>query len=320
MVEKGQKLAKNEAGRRKERARLGPRRRRRTGSGQFEGKQAVISQVLSALLRAYLVAVVVALPGLLLPTIAPDTAQIVVIVALLAALLTFMEYYGRYPSIVEFRFAPPFNRLRFAALALSVISLSLILRGKTDPGAITTLMTQLGEWLGRLLDFPYSPVRLAILMLPADTEPGRIADMRITAGVAYAVSLAMVVMFVMLVRVLHWPVRRGTFNVWVNLPLFDPTSGGDVVERLRREAGVNVLLGIALPFIVPVLVRMTSQGGGPGPVVEAHTLIWMMTAWAMLPANVLIRGIALFRVAALISAKRRRVYGSEDGEAALGKA
>ncbi|WP_397541863.1 hypothetical protein [Roseovarius salis] len=280
----------------------------------------MISRILSALLRAYLVAVVVALPALFLPDIAPDTAQIVLIVALLAALLTFMEYFGRYPSIVEFRFAPPFNRLRFAAIALTVVSLSLIMRGKTDPVALTALLTQLGEGVGRALDFPYSPVRLAVLMLPADAGAQQVADMRLTAGVCYGVSMAMIVFFIILVRSFNWPVRRGTFNVWVNLPLFDPTSGGDVVERLRREAGVNVLLGFSLPFIVPVMVKMLSPGTNPGPAIEAHTLIWMMTAWALLPANVLMRGIALYRVAALITAKRRRVYGPDTGDEALGKA
>ena len=27
----------------------------------------------------------------------------------------------------------------------------------------------------------------------------------------------------------------GSFNVWINLPTFDPTTGGDVVERLERD-------------------------------------------------------------------------------------
>lgn len=280
----------------------------------------MISQVLSALLRACLVAIVAALPALLLPGVAPDTAQIVLIVAVLAALLTFLEYYGRYPSIVEFRFAPPFNRLKFGALAVSVVGLSLIMRGKTDPGTLTAVLSQLAAAVSHALDFPLSPVRLTLLMLPAGATADQVADMRLAAGVAYAVSLTMVLVFLVLVRGYSWPVRRGTFNVWVNLPLFDPTSGGDVVDRLRREAGVNLLLGIALPFLVPVMVNMLSQGAGTGPAIEAHTLIWMMTAWAMLPANVLLRGIALFRVAALISAKRRRAYGPAAGEDALGKA
>lgn len=276
----------------------------------------MVSQIVSALFRAYCVAVLVALPALLLPTIASDTAQIVVVIALLAALLTFMEYYGRYPSIVEFRFAAPFNRIKFIALAVAVVTISLIMRGKTDPNALTDMLALTGDALGQAIDFPYSPVRLVILMLPPDARPGLIGDVRTAAGIAYAVSLVMMLTFVTYVRILNWPMRKGSFNVWVNLPLFDPTRGGDVVERLKRDAGVNIVLGALLPFIIPTVIKATSEFVNPISVANPQTLIWTITAWAFLPASMLIRGIALSRVAELIEAKRRRVYakdGSEDG-------
>ena len=41
--------------------------------------------------------------------------------------LTFMEYFAKYPSIVEFRDAKPFNRLRFATLALTGMTAMLVL-------------------------------------------------------------------------------------------------------------------------------------------------------------------------------------------------
>jgi hypothetical protein len=49
---------------------------------------------------------------------------------------------------------------------------------------------------------------------------------------------------------------------------------------------------------------------------EAHTLVWVMTIWAFVPANLMIRGIALYRVADIIEEKRRRTYAearSDDG-------
>lgn len=316
--EKGQKLVKNEAIRRKWRDQVGTRARHRTGPGQFEGKRAVVSQIVSALFRALCVAVLVALPALLLPTVPSDTSQIVVVIALLAALLTFMEYYGKYPSIVEFRFAPPFNRLKFVALAVCVVVLSLIMRGKTDPNALTLLLTQTGDALGRAIDFPYSPVRLMVLMLPVDAGAEQISDVRTAAGVSYTVSMGMMFVFLTFTRLLNWPMGKGSFNVWVNLPLFDPTRGGDVVDRLRRDAGVNVVLGALLPFIIPTAVKAASDLVDPITVTNPQTLIWTMTAWAFLPASMLIRGIALARVADLIDAKRRRVY-AKDGEEALQK-
>jgi len=45
----------------------------------------------------------------------------------------------------------------------------------------------------------------------------------------------------------------------------------------------------------------------------------VMTAWAILPASLLMRGIALLRVASLIAAKRRRVHlGRQEAGDALG--
>lgn len=271
----------------------------------------MISQIVSALFRAFCVAVLVALPALLLPTVASDTAQIVVVAAVLAALLTFMDYYGKYPSIVEFRFAPPFNRLKFIALSVTVVVLSLIMRGKTDPSTLTVVLSQAGEALGRAMDFPYSPVRLVVLMLPPVAKAELIADVRTAAGISYAVSLVMMLVFITYARMLNWPMRQGSFNVWVNLPLFDPTRGGDVVDRLKRDAGVNVVLGALLPFIIPTVMKAASDLVDPVSVANPQTMIWTVTAWAFLPASMMIRGIALARVAELIEAKRRRVYAKE---------
>ena len=267
----------------------------------------MISQLVSALVRACLVAGLVMTPALLLPSVAADTAQIVVVIALLSGLLTFMEYFGRYPSIVEFRFAAPFNRLKFACLAICILTLSLIMRGQSDPSGISVFLTGAGEGLGQMVDFPFSPVRLVVLMLPYDASPDLILNVRTAAGVSYMVSMVMIVAFMAMTWVFNWPMGRGKFNVWVNLPLFDPTRGGDVVDRLRRDAGFNLVLGILLPFIIPTMIKAASDVVGVVSFENPQTMIWTMTAWAFLPASMFIRGLALARVADLIEAKRKRV-------------
>ena len=269
---------------------------------------------MSALTRAILVALLVATPSLLLPFTAQDTAQIVVILALLASFMTFIEYYGRYPSIIEFRFAPPFNRLKFLGLALTIVSLSLICRGKTDPNSLTLWLTQLGDGLGRAIDFPYSPVRLVVLMMPAYADGDLINSVRTAAGISYMISLVMMFVFLTIVRIFGWPVRNGAFNVWVNLPLFDPTGGGDVLNRLKRDAGLNIVLGSLLPFLIPAAIKMASDMVDPISIANPQTLIWTMTAWAFLPASMLMRGIAMSRIADMIEEKRRRAYAKAEAD------
>jgi len=275
----------------------------------------VFSHVPGSLARAIAIAVLVATPALLVPSTVPDTAQIVIVLSLIAGFMTFIEYYGAYPSIIEFRFAPPFNRIRFFALATILITLSVILRGQSDPSAWIARLTQLAIGLGESVDFPYSPVRLVMLMMPADADAALLATVRMASGVSYAVSLVMILVFVTLVRFLDWPARSGAFNVWINLPLFDPTGGGDVLFRLRRDAGLNVVLGALLPFLIPAVVGMASNFVEPISIAYPQTLIWTMTAWAFLPASMLMRGIAMSRIADMIEDKRRRAYAADAVEA-----
>lgn len=274
----------------------------------------MVSQIFSALTRAFLVALVVVTPALVLPSIAADTAQMVVVIAILFSMLTFIEYFGRYPSIVEFRFAPPFNRLKFVALVAVIVVLSFICRGLSDPTPLTIILSYVGSRVADLLDFPFSPVRLMVLMLPAEASLEQAALVRVAAAVAYGVSLLMVFAFVVMVRLLGWPMRNGAFNVWVNLPLFDPTRGGDIVERLKRDASLNIVLGILLPFLIPAVVKAASFVVTPMAIDSYQALIWMVTVWALLPASILLRGIALMRVSELIEEKRRRVYAKAEAD------
>ena len=272
----------------------------------------MIARLTSALVRALLIALLVATPSLLLPEVPVDTAQIVVLLAILGAVLTFIEYYTRYPSIIEFRFAPPFNRLKYVALLVTVVSLSVISRGYSNPTEWSALLTTMGDALGAAIDFPYSPVRLVVMILPADASVELVRTVRTAAGISYMVSILAMFMFLTQVRLYGWPTRQGAFNVWINLPLFDPTAGGDVLHRLKRDSSLNIVLGFLLPFLIPAVVRGTSTLIDPISLSDPQTLIWTMTAWAFLPASMIMRGIAMGRIADMIEDKRRRAYATAE--------
>lgn len=305
-------MGKNEAHRHNRRDQVGTKARQRTAPGRVEGNRAVISQLASAVLRAFLVALLVVTPSLLLSTSGSDAEQLVVILALIAASMTFIEYYGRSPSFIEFRFAPPYNRLKFLGLATSIILLSLICRQSLFPSELGGIVARIGYQLGMAIDFPFSPVRLMVLMLPVDSSPELVERVRTTSGIAYMASLVMIFSFLTCVRLLNWPNRSGAFNVWMNLPLFDPTGGGDVLARLKRDAGLSIVIGALLPFIIPAGVKMTSAFIDPISMSDPQTLVWMITAWAFLPAFMLMRGIAMSRIADLVEEKRKRAYAAEE--------
>ena len=276
----------------------------------------MIPRVIGAFVRALLVIVMIVTPSLLLPGTDADVMPVVTLVALFAAGLTFFEYASTYPGLVEFRDAPPFNRIRFGSLFVTVVLLTELVVGSVTPTAFSQLVSGIGATVGDAIDFPYSPVRLVVLMLPEDADPRHIQLVRDSAGLAYIISLFTLAIFIIFQRLRQWPTRNGGFNVWVNLPTFDPTAGGDVVERLERDARFNIALGFLLPFLTPAVIKSATSLFGTVSLDNPQTLIWTVAAWAFLPASLFMRGIAMGRIALLITEKRK-LASKQHGNAGL---
>jgi hypothetical protein len=297
-------LGKIEAIRHNVRDIFGTRTRHRIASVHIEGARAVVTRLAGAAMRAFLVMVLVATPSVILPGIGTDTKQMVALVALFAGALTFAEYNAVYPSLVEFRDAPPFNRVRFLMLFTIVFVLSVICAAKDSDAAFPRLFEAVGVLVGHAMDFPYSPVRLATLMMAEGASDQQVLAVRTAAGTSYFLSLLALAFFVMIFKLRGWPGRTTAFNVWVNLPTFEPTAGGDIVDRLERDARANLAMGFLLPFLIPAVVSLASIGFQPLTLTSPQTLIWTMTAWAFLPASLVMRGIAMGRIASMIRQKR----------------
>ncbi|WP_282120949.1 hypothetical protein [Ruegeria atlantica] len=276
----------------------------------------MIARATGAAIRGLLVALMVLTPALYLPVTSTNGTEIVVFLAILAFFLTFAEYNSSFPSFIEFRDAPPVNRLRFVGLMSMVTFLTLICKNAYTPTGLTTVFYSFGVGVANVVDFPYSPVRLIILMLPTDASAPLIELVRISASVAYVAALVTIASFAYAVKVRGWPTGNGAFNVWTNLPLFDPTKGGDVVTRLQRDGRLNICIGILLPFLIPALIKLLTDYADPISLSNPQTLIWTLSAWAFLPASMIMRGMATLRIANLIVEKRRAYSTAESTQTA----
>lgn len=265
----------------------------------------MITRLAGALLRSVFVVLLIATPALLLPGVGPDVQQVVALISIFAAAMTIFEYASIYPGIVEFRNAPPFNRLRFISIFASVFLISVIVRGETDPTSLNQMVTSFGTGIGEVIDFPYSPVRQIVLLLPEGTGFEHIERVRTAAGISYFISMLTLAVFYFFVRVKNWPLNSGPFNVWINMPTFDPTSGGDIVQRLGRDARFNIIVGFTLPFFIPAALKASESLFGQVTLENPQTMVWIVAAWAFLPASLLMRGLALGRIAELVVRKRR---------------
>lgn len=271
-----------------------------------------MSQVAQILVRGFCVAVLILLPALLLPGISLEAAQGVTLLALLAAFVIGIEYSATYPGLIEFRDAKPHNRARFMILLAIVVSVTLVQRDVLLSSDINGWAVTAAFSVSGLFDFAFSPVRLMVMSLPSGLPLEHLA--LVNAAASLACLLALFGLSLMLAGILggYWPRRDQTFNVWINLPNFDPTKGVDVVRRLERDAHVNILLGIILPFSLPVLLHLSTLLVQPMTLQSPLAFVWGISLWAFIPVNLILRGVAMYRVAQLVRDHRRRIAAEED--------
>ncbi|SCZ69308.1 hypothetical protein [Epibacterium ulvae] len=272
----------------------------------------MFTRLTGAALRAVFVTLLIAMPSLILHQSTSHTVEAVVFVALLGGILVFAEYASHFPSLIQFRDAPPLNRMRFLSALFTVFFVSVLARHDLAPNSLTTIIHGVSYKLGTALDFAYSPVQLMMLMLPSTTPFETVIDIRNSAGLAYAISLLTVVLFGGAIRIYNWPVGQGAFNVWTNLPLFDPTTGGDVVQRLSRDARISLSAGLLLPFALPGCIKLAGHLFDLHLLTTPLTQTWLIAFWACASASITMRGLALLRVADLIAKQRKRVYDSSE--------
>lgn len=276
----------------------------------------MFTRLVGASLRAIMIVIVILTPSLLSGSNS-EGAQTVTLVALAFAMITAVEYGAKFPGLIEFRDAPPFNRIRIVALFLILFGLSIIIAGRSDGSTLTIVISALGFLVGRALDFPFSPLRLVLEHLPQGIDPTIAFRIQAMAGLSVLVTLVSLFLFSALIRLEHWPHRGSAFNVWINLPTFDPTAGGDVVKRLSRDGHVNIIFGLFAPFIIPVVAVMGANQLQMPVLGSPQMMVWAVTLWMFLPLSLVMRGQAMLRIARMIRARRARLVAGVDTDAPL---
>ncbi len=254
----------------------------------------MLSKFVGAFLRAAIVVLVVSMPSLVLPGTTPEGAELVVLLALVLAAFTAIEYSSSYPALIEFRDAPPFNRLRLLSLTLILFVLSMVASGVHD-SSLVLVLNAIGLLFGQVLEYPGSPLAAVIHHLPTQSPFMTPVQVKVMAGLA------------ILLRTQKWPDPGRAFNVWINLPTFDPTAGGDVINRLIRDARVNAILGFTITFILPTAGLMISDHLGIRILTSSHGLVWGIALWMFLPLSLFMRALAMARIAAMIRVHRARL-------------
>ncbi len=266
----------------------------------------MLTRLAGALVRALLVIVVIAAPALLLPNVSDASLEISLIVAGVAAAFTLFEYASTHPGLIDFRFAPPYNRVRFVAFATQIFVLVFLCRAFDNANADTfsTSLVALSDQAIAVLDFPLSPVNMAAAMIGVGENSDFVLQLQRAAAVSFLVTFCSLVAFALILWFFRWPVGRRDFNLWINLPTFEPGYGRDVERRLYRDGITNLLAGVAFLYLLPVLLSRATGWFDPSVLNNYQPLVWGVTLWAFFSGSLVIRGAAILKVSYLVKRSR----------------
>lgn len=256
-----------------------------------------------AVLRAALTGAAALAPSLILADGAATPGGVVMAAA--AALIVLAEYGAKTPALLDFRFAPPVNRLRFALVcaALGAVTATLALDGGGGGAAGQAVRAAAGA-ISAALDFPASPARLAAEAVARPSAPGPEAGAQAAAAVALAVAAPGAVVGALVLWFGRWPGPPERFDPMTNLPVFEPATGPDAPQRLRRLGRLVILTALATPLALLVLARFAVAILDPELFRAPMVLAWSATLWAGLPAAMIVRGAAILKLARVLADDR----------------
>ena len=251
-----------------------------------------------ALIRALILAVIIAAPSFILPDIPNVARELTMIIAAIIAAFALFEYASKTPGFVDFRFAPPYNRFRVGILAALAIGLSLLVRASISGNAD---ILALADWSITYTVTPNSPVEFALAKIATFETSSSPVLLTQVFSAAFIISVGLTAVMSLLLWVFKWPFGRTTFNLWVNLPTFAPAEVSRTGRRLRRDGWLNIILSFVLFYIIPFAFPLAQSRLGPDLFGDSHSLVWVATVWAFLPALMFIRGICLVKISRILS-------------------
>ncbi len=249
-------------------------------------------------MRAFILSAVIIAPAFILPNIPNVARELSMIIAGIIAAFALFEYGSKSPGFVDFRFAPPYNRFRVAILAALSIGLSLL--GRAEITGNTEILA-LADWTIPITVSLNSPVDFALTKLADVSTRASIETLTRLFSAGFFISTSLSFGLTALLWIFKWPFGRKEFNLWANLPTFTPAEVSLTGRRLRRDGWLNILISGALFYAIPYLFPVLQSRLGPDLFGDMHSLVWVVTFWAFLPALMFIRGSSLIKISRILS-------------------
>ena len=259
-------------------------------------------RLLGAIFRALLVVVVAAIPSLLLPSASQGAVEFALIIGGIIGIFTFFEYGSTTPGFVDFRFAPPYNRFRAFTIASQVLAITLVSRA-VELGLSEAVILDWARQAAQMLDFQYSPVAMAIDAILTDSRFSDTTAILLVYSIttSFVVGVGLTLVLSLILWVFPWPKDRENFNLWANLPTFQPKDGSNIPRRLRRDAYFNIILGLALIYASPLLPTLGLDWLTVDLFENNQAMVWAATLWVFIASSLIARAIAMLKIARILS-------------------
>lgn|GEM_PF-1886031 len=264
-----------------------------------------------ATVRAVCVACLIMLPAFLLSGVSQSSMEFTRILATIVSVFVTYEYGFPSPSLVEFRFAAPYNRIRFLLLSAVVLVPTCIvgysLAGQ-DMAGIIPVIANSGL---AVFDFTYSPlVGVAKTFSMGDAAMQTVLEQAIAFNTV--ILLACVLAFCIAVYMGLWRFGGDDFNMWQNMPTYKSYERATLHKRLMDSAFSSLLVACLIPLLGPtfaeVVVLLFSENGQIAPIV----CIWSIATWTFLQGVFFMRAAALAKIAFNYTPEKVGSLGSES--------
>ncbi|MEM8869727.1 MAG: hypothetical protein AAF848_06630 [Pseudomonadota bacterium] len=265
----------------------------------------MIARLIGALVRATALVLIIASPAFLLPNVSTASQEITLIVAGIAAAFTVFEYASTHPGLIDFRFAPPYNRVRYTIFGVQVLSLVFLCRAEVGVDGFAASYLALADQAVALTHLPFSPVALVSGWVGGQGDTTYQVLITRAAALSFLVTFLALAGFALFLWIIPWPIGRRDFNLWINLPTFEPGYGRKVERRLYRDGIVNIIFGVVLIYLLPLIAGPLSGWFNPNTLGDYQGLVWGTTLWAFISGSLVIRGAAILKVSWLVRRTRR---------------
>ena len=117
---------------------------------------------------------------------------------------------------------------------------------------------------------------------------------------SFVVGVGLTLAFALILWIFGWPRNREEFNLWANLPLFQPCEEGSIPNRLRRDAWFNIILGIVLIYALPLIPTYGFDWLTVDIFENNQVMVWAATLWVFIATSLIARASAMLKIARIL--------------------